>query len=106
MLVEHLNNRFTDCELLSTLITLVHAMKATKSMQSPTGNFLEYGNYAVSVVAAHLFTTVDKVQPQLEWMGFKNILTTQFVDVPANEIMSILSCDSSFSSLYPSLQAT
>ena len=60
MLVENLKDRFTDSDLLSSLITLFHSSKAAKSMQS----FEEYGDGAVNVVAAHFPTTVNKMRLQ------------------------------------------
>lgn len=102
-LVENLNDRFVDSDLLSALIILFQSSKAAKSMQSPTGCFEEYGDGAVNVIAAHFLSTVDKAKLQLEWMGFKHILVNQFLEVPPNEVMAAVSGDSSFSSLYPCL---
>ena len=86
-----------------SLILLFNFTKAAKCMQSPTNCFEEYGDGAVSVVAAHFLTTVDKTRLQLEWMGFKHILVSHFSEIPANEGMAVVSVDSSFSSLYPCL---
>ena len=36
-------------------------------------------------------------------MGFKHILSSEFVDVGSNKVMATLSGDPSFSSLYPTL---
>jgi hypothetical protein len=65
-------------------------------MQSPTNCFEEYGDGAVSVVAAHFLTTVDKTRIQMEWMGFTHILVSQFSEIPANEVMAVVSGDSFF----------
>ena len=102
-LIENLQNRFSDSDLLSALITLFHPSKSAKSMQSLTSCFDNYGDHALDTVAAKFTTTVDKVKLQLEWMGFKHILVGHFSGVPANEVMAALSGDSSFSSLYPTL---
>ena len=101
--VDNLKDRFADSALLSALITLFHSSKAAASMQSPTSCFEEYGDGAVNVIAAHFIATVNKVKLQLEWMGFKHILVTEFLEVSPHEVMAAVSSEDSFSSLYPSI---
>ena len=54
-----------------------------------------------NVIAAHFIATVNKVKLQLEWMGFKHILVSEFLEVSPHEVMAAVSSDGSFSSLYP-----
>lgn len=52
------------------------------------------------MVTAHFLTTVDKTRLQLERIGFKHYLVSQF---SANVVMATVSGDSSLSFLYPLL---
>ena len=102
-LVENLENRFAESDLLSALVTLFHPSNAVKSMQSPASSFDSYGDAAVDTLDTKFTTTVVKERLQLEWMGFKHILVHEFAEVSAKEVMATLSGDPSFSSLYPTL---
>ena len=100
-LVDNLKDRFADSASLSALITFFHSSKAATSMQSPTTCFEEYGDSALNVIDEHFIATVNKVKILLEWMGFKHILVSEFLEVSPHEVMAAVSSDGSFSSLYP-----
>ena len=98
-LIDNITERFVDSDLLGALITLFNSKKAASSIESV--GLEQYGNNAISSIAAHFSTTVDSQRLQLEWMRFKHILLTQFSEMPENEVMAVISSDSSYSSLYP-----
>jgi hypothetical protein len=102
-LVDNLENRFAESHLLSGLVTLFHPGNAAESKQSSPGIVDTYGDAAVSTIATKFTTTVVKERLQLEWMGFKHVLSCKFADSRPNKVMATLSGDSSFSSLYPTL---
>ena len=95
-LIDNLTNRFADSELLSALATLFSPSKAACNTE-------DYGNSAVSIIAAHFTTAVDSARLQLEWMRFKHILLNQLSDKTADAVMGILVSDTSLSFLYPYL---
>ena len=102
-LVGNLEDRFAESDLLSGLVTIFHPGKAAESKHSSPGSFDTYGDTAVNTVATKFTATVVRERLQLEWMGFKYILSSEFADVGPNKVMATLSGDPSFSSLYPTL---
>ena len=100
-LVDNLKDRFADSALLNGLITLFHFSKLLQACNLQLVAFEEYGGGAVNVIAAHFIATVNKVKLQLEWMGFKHILVSEFLEVSPHEVMAAVSSDGSFSSLVP-----
>ena len=102
-LVENLENRFAESDLLGALVTIFHPSNAANTMQSSTSSFDSYGDAAVDLLATKFTTTVVKEKLQLEWMGFKHILIGKFAEVSEKEVVAALSGDSSFSFLYPTL---
>ena len=80
-LINNLNERFADSDLLSSLMSFFHSNKAASSI-----GLEEYGNSAVRVIAAHFSATIDSERLQLEWMRFKHILVSQFSETPAHDV--------------------
>ena len=103
--IENLEDRFPDDELLSALDTIFNPESALKSSQSSESStvFGIYGDSAVTTLSDHFKTTVTKTSLEKEWMGFKHILCSKLSIAKNSNVMSTLSTDSTLSSLYPSL---
>ena len=73
LLVENLENRFSDSSILGALVSLFDPKKAL-DVCTTSSNIADYGNAAVDEVAAHYTSTVVKQVLHHEWLGFKHIL--------------------------------
>ena len=98
LLVENLEDQFSDSSVLSSLVTLFNPKKALDSVSDE-----DYGNIAIDEIAAHYTTRVVKQDLQHERLGFKYILVDVFKDTSTTKVMSIIAGYTSLSSLYPIL---
>lgn len=99
-LVDNLENRFSDSGVLRAFASIFSAEKAIK-VQSDCFN--SYGDSEVEILSTQFTHTVVKERLQQEWSCFKHILVSDFKEQSTKNLMLIVSEDTSFSSLYPSL---
>ena len=99
-LISNLEDRFSDSGVLSALANIFNSQKA---MCCPSDQFNNYGNGEVATISAHFTTTVANDILLQEWSCFKHLLIAEFKEVSTRDIMSTLSANTTFSSLYPTL---
>ena len=92
-LVDNLENRISDSAILGALETLFNSKKASSA------GIEGYGNVAIEQYPM----TVVKKDLQREWLAFKHILIDVFAEASTSEVMTTISSDASYSSLYPTL---
>ena len=96
-LVDNLENYFSDSAVLGALETLFNSKKASSA------SIEGYGNVAIDKIDAQYPMTAVKQDLQHEWLAFKHILIDVFAEASTSEVMTIISSDTSYSSLYPTL---
>lgn len=99
-LISNLEDRFSDSGVLSALATIFNSQKA---MCCPSDQFSSYGEREIATISAHFTTTVANEILLQEWSCFKHLLIAEFKEVSTRDVMSTLSANTTFSSLYPTL---
>ena len=99
-LVKNLEDRFCDSGVLNALATIFDAEKASSIASESLSS---YGDSELDVLTKHFSHTVTKERLLQEWTCFKHILVSEFKDFSARNVMLLMSRDSSFSTLYPTL---
>ena len=99
-LIGNLEARFSDAGVLSALATIFNPQKA---MSCHTDLFGAFGDEEIATISVHFTTTVVKDILLQEWALFKHLLVSEFKEVSTRDIMSTMSANTTFSSLYPTL---
>ena len=99
-LIGNLEARFSDAGVLSALATIFNPQKA---MSCHTDLFSAFGDEEIATISVHFTTTVLKDILLQEWALFKHLLVSEFKEVSTRDIMSTMSANTTFSSLYPTL---
>ena len=86
--------------MLSALATIFNPQK---SMSCHTDLFGAFGDEEIATISVHFTTTVVKDILLQEWALFKHLLVSEFKEVSTRDIMSTMSANTTFSSLYPTL---
>ena len=66
-------------------------------------HFSAFGDEEIATISVHFTTTVVKDILLQEWALFKHLLISEFKEVSTRDIMSTMSANTTFSSLYPTL---
>ena len=103
--IENLEDRFPDADLLLAFNTIFHSTSALEVHQRGGVDFGRYGKSAIVILTDHFNVSIDKTRLENEWMSFKHILLSEFSDSKPSDhdVMSALADSRTLSSLYPSL---
>ena len=71
-------------------------------MPNEEADFSNYGDKNIDVLASHFNQTIDEEALALEWIGFKEMLISQFTQLSSSQVMQSL-LQEEVAPLYPEL---